>query len=305
MIVFELSRFMTKILTYLMKVKYVVRKTFDIRYSGRSSDYISPSFAYGCQAQCRYCYVDRHMYETITIAKNYGDILTAINNHVMWLPEKEPNQTHQNLYTYDIGCNEDFPLHLKYHKWIEIFDFFKQHPRIMATLATKYAVPKLLTYKPDRKIRIRLSLMPQVFSDILEPYTTNIKERIEFINKLHDVGYDVHINFSPVVRNSSWHALYSELFNDVNDLIRDDVKPHVKAEVIFLTHNEGLHKRNMQDNYTSAEKLLWTPSVQEAKTSQYGGKNVRYNAYLKKQYIEEFVELHDSIIDWNTIRYIF
>lgn len=288
-----------------MKVEYVIRKTFDIRYSGRSSDYISPSFAYGCQAECKYCYVDRHMYEKITIAKNYGDILTAINNHVMWLPEKEPNQTHEKYYTYDIGCNEDFPLHLKYHKWNEIFDFFKQHPRAMATLATKYVVHKLLTYKPDRKIRIRLSLMPQIYSDILEPHTSSILDRIEFINELHSAGYDVHINFSPVVWNSASRKLYQELFTSVNDIVDNNIKSDVLSEVIFLTHNKELHKRNIENKFYSAEKLLWTPSIQENKVSTYGGTNVRYNAYLKKQFIEDFVALHREFIAWNKIRYIF
>ena len=33
----------------------VTRKTFTIRESGRSSDYITPSFGYGCLLSCSYC----------------------------------------------------------------------------------------------------------------------------------------------------------------------------------------------------------------------------------------------------------
>ena len=53
------------------------------------------------------------------------------------------------------------------------------------------------------------------------------------------------------------------------------------------------------------EKELWTPNIQETKVSQYGGKNVRYNYQLKREYIKDFVDLHDKIIPWNKIRYIF
>ena len=38
-------------------VREITRKTFKIRPSGRSSDYISPSFGYGCLLDCSYCYM--------------------------------------------------------------------------------------------------------------------------------------------------------------------------------------------------------------------------------------------------------
>lgn len=45
--------------------------------------------------------------------------------------------------------------------------------------------------------------------------------------------------------------------------------------------------------------------MQEKKISQYGGDNLRYKHTLKAHYIEEFKKLHQEIIPWNTIRYIF
>ena len=94
-----------------MKIQPVIRKSMLIRESGRSTDFISPSFGYGCLYNCSYCYMKRHLPDGLTIAKNTGDILTAINNHVTWLPSKISNQTHHEYYTYDISCNEDFALH--------------------------------------------------------------------------------------------------------------------------------------------------------------------------------------------------
>lgn len=284
-------------------IKQITRKSLIIRPSGRSTDYISPSFGYGCLYNCGYCYMKRHKPDGLDIGNNVGDILTTINNHVWFLADvNKPNQTHSDYITYDISCNEDFALHAKYHKWERIFDFFKDHPKAFGSFATKYVNPKLTTYDPQGKIRIRFSLMPQNISDILEPNTSEIIDRIKAIDAFIDAGYDVHINFSPVVVYHNWLEDYEYLFQMVNDYV--DYKDMVKCEVIFLTHNVNKHQYNIINNIPG-EELLWQPDIQEDKISQYGGKNIRYKHYLKSDFIEQFKELHDKIIPWNTIRYIF
>lgn len=286
-----------------MLVKNVQRKTFDIRYSGRSSDYITPSFGYGCLLNCSYCYMKRHLEEGLTVAKNAGDILTHVNSHSYFIADVEkPNQTHDKYITYDIACNEDFALHAKYHNWQFIFQFFVDHPIAMATLATKIIPTKFLEFNPKGKVRIRFSLMPQYLSSILEPNTPKIIDRIKAIDTFIEAGYDVHINFSPVVIYGGWLNDYERLFKLVDENVKN--KDIVKSEVIFLTHNEKKHNSNLK-NKTLREDLLWNPVIQEKKLSQYGGENVRYKLQLKKKYIYRFKKLHSKIIPWNTIRYIF
>jgi len=172
----------------------------------------------------------------------------------------------------------------------------------MGSLATKYFNPNLTKFNPENKIRIRFSLMPQNISDKLEPNTSKIIDRIKAIDAFIDAGYDVHINFSPVVVYDNWLKDYEDLFQMVNTYV--DYKDIVKCEVIFLTHNENKHKYNLSNKLTG-EELLWTPDIQESKISQYGGDNIRYKHNLKSNYIKEWVEIHNSIIPWNTIRYIF
>jgi spore photoproduct lyase len=283
-------------------IEKVIRKSMIIRPSGRSTDFISPSFGYGCLYNCSYCYMKRHKFEGLDIAKNTMNILTEINNHSMFAIVDKPNQTHEKFITYDISCNEDFALHAKYHEWEKIFDFFKNHPLAMGSLATKYVNPNLTKFNPESKIRIRFSLMPQNISDKLEPNTSKIIDRIKAIDAFIDAGYDVHINFSPVIVYDNWLKDYEDLFQMVNTYV--DYKDIVKCEVIFLTHNENKHKYNLANKLTG-EELLWTPDIQESKISQYGGDNIRYKHNLKSNYIKEWVEIHDSIIPWNTIRYIF
>ena len=283
-------------------IEKVKRKSMIIRPSGRSTDFISPSFGYGCLYNCSYCYMKRHKAKGLSVAKNTGDILTAVNNHAYFTPVNKPNQTHPTYTTYDISCNEDFALHAKHHQWEKIFEFFRDHPIAMGSFATKYVNPNLTTYDPQGKIRIRFSLMPQRMSTLHEPHTTSIIDRIKAIDAFVDAGYDVHVNFSPVILYKNWKEDYTDLFNMLNDYV--EYKKQVLAEVIFLTHNESKHLANME-NHPETEKYLWVPKLQEVKTSQYGGKNYRYKLGLKRNYINQFIELHNSIIPWNTIRYIF
>jgi spore photoproduct lyase len=276
-----------------------------IRPSGRSTDFISPSFGWGCLYSCAYCYCKRHKPEGLDIATNTLDILTEIDHHVWFADVEKPNQT-GDFITYDISCNEDFALHAKYHDWKTIFKFFRDHPLAMGSFATKYVNEELLSFDPEGKIRIRFSLMPEKIRQILEPNTSTIESRLEAVEAFQNNGYEVHLNFSPVVVYDGWLDDYEMLFNRIKlyatSLLWDDIS--VKAEVIFLTHNEKKHEYNLANNLPG-EELLWRPEIQESKKSQYGGDNIRYKHDLKAEYIRQWTELHDEIIPWNTIRYIF
>ena len=283
-------------------INRITRKTFKIRPSGRSTDFISPSFGYGCLYNCSYCYMKRHMPYSLNIATNTEDILSEINSHAAFAQVDKPNQTHEKYITYDISCNEDFALHAKHHEWKKIFTFFRDHPDIMGSFATKYVNPKLVEFDPEEKIRIRFSLIPQRKADLHEPNTSKIIDRIKAIDAFIEAGYNVHVNFSPIIVYDGWLNDYFQLFNIMNKYIK--YKEQVLAECIFLTHNIKRHTLNLKNNLQT-EVDLWTPNIQETKTSQYGCENIRYNYKLKREYIKEFKELHNKIIPWNTIRYIF
>jgi DNA repair photolyase len=87
----------------MKKTEFKNRKSMIIRESGRSTDFLSPSFIMGCGFECTYCYCKRHKPEGLDIAKNIGDILSAINNHSLFTVIEKPNQTHEKFITYDIG----------------------------------------------------------------------------------------------------------------------------------------------------------------------------------------------------------
>lgn len=280
-------------------IKEVTRKSMKIRYSGRSSDYITPSFGYGCLYKCAYCYMRRNVPKGVSIAKNVGDILDVVDIHCRETANAmKPNQTHDSLITYDIGCNEDIALHAKYYPMESIF---KRTTDKMFTFATKTAGSDYLPeVTEDQNVRIRFSLMPQPYSDILEPNTASVKERLDAVKEYQNMGYEVHLNFSPVIITEGWTNTYIDLFQKVNDYQFENVK----SEVIFLTHSVKMHEYNMKHN-PEAEALLWRPDLQESKVTSYGGKALRYKWQLKNKAIMHFKEHYKEYLKNIPIRYIF
>lgn len=282
-------------------------KTLVCRESGRSSDFIAPSLANGCLGACAYCYVDRNKpVNPITLFTNTEEILAAVDKHVqkqVW--PKVPNQTHPLCYTYDIGCNSDISVDALLSDSVRTtVAFFREHPKAFATFATKFVNPELLTYDPQRKVRIRLSLLPHPVSKLVDVRTDPVEKRLAAINDFYEAGYEVHVNFSPVIVYEGWQDDYRELFAQLNEAAHPAVKKQMSCEVIFLTHNFGQHQENLAIN-PKAEALLWTPETQETKRSQFGGINVRYQYQLKAQLVEEFKQLQQEVIPWCGIRYIF
>lgn len=289
-------------------------KSKEIKWSGRSSDYIAPSLANGCFGGCAYCYVDRHKkVNPITLFTNVEDIMATVDTHVQALPWPKPaNQTDAAFWTYDIGCNSDISIDYSLSDGIrQVFAFYRDHPRAKATFATKFVNRDMLGFDPGRKIRIRFSLMPSHVSKLVDVRTDSIEKRIAAINDFYEAGYDVHLNFSPVIVYSgpdgdrkAWRNDYRELFRQLDAQLRPEVKAQMQCEVIFLTHNQGQHQANMAIN-PKAEELLWVPSLQESKVSQFGGWNIRYEHQLKAKMVDIFSRMVAEEIPWCGIRYIF
>lgn len=244
------------------------------------------------------CYVGRFNHDKVYINENTDQILASINNWVEKQPwPKVPNQTDPVYYTIDIGCSTDIALHTKFYDWQKVFTFFNEHPKLKSTFATKYPSRfPIDKYDIDpKKNRIRVSLMPQEYSDVLEPYTDLIETRLNVIPRLMQ-KMEVHINYSPIIVTAGWDKAYVALLTDV--YMRDIFLP---CECIMLTYSDVQNSRNSEE----VNKLCWAPPIQEYKNSQYGGHNLRYKHQLKAEFIETFKSWYKVFFDLDTIRYIF
>ena len=286
-----------------------VRKSFPFRDNGRSSDFVAPGISNGCAMACAYCYVPRRkgFANPITTYVNIAAIEQAIIRHAAKLPRQrpEPSQVDPSRWVYEIGENGDCSADaLVCDNLRDLVAIFRLLPNAKATFATKFVNRALLDYDPQGKTRLRFSLMPARMSTLVDVRTSRIDERIAAVNDFVAAGYEVHLNFSPVIIHEGWQQEYAELFRQVDAALNAEAKRQIACEVIFLTHNAGLHEVNM-GWHPKAEQHLWRPDLQEIKISNTGGENVRYRHGYKGSLLREFRALMSKHLPYCPVRYAF
>ncbi|MCT9625460.1 spore photoproduct lyase family protein [Pseudarthrobacter equi] len=285
-----------------------VKKSLTVKPNGRSADFIAPSTANGCAMACAYCYVPRHKgySNPVTVFANINQIAATLERHVMKQGIKlEPNQCDPELWVYDIGENSDCSVDALISDNVEdLVGLFRELPTAKLSFATKYVNRDMLTWDHGGHSRIRFSLMPAHLAKSIDVRTSPVAERIAAINDFVDAGYEVHVNFSPVVVTETWLEDWRELLQQLDANLTPAAKAQLAAEVIFLTHNEGLHKVNL-GWHPQAEKVLWRPDLQESKTSSNGFSNVRYCSGSKGRYVRQLTALIEEIAPYCRVRYAF
>ncbi len=285
-----------------------VKKSLAARPNGRSADFIAPSTANGCAMACAYCYVPRRKgySNPITVFANIDKITGYVARHVNRQGAKPaPNECDPHAWVYDIGENSDCSLDARISDNVrDLVELFRWLPSAKASFATKHVNRDLLDWDPQGRTRIRFSLMPAADAKLLDIRTSPIAERIAAIDDFVAAGYEVHVNFSPVVVRDGWLADWADLLDELDAGIGARAKEQLAAEVIFLTHNEQLHEVNL-GWHPKAEELHWTPETQQAKESQTGGRNVRYRTGFKGERVRELVDLIAERTPWLRVRYAF
>jgi len=276
-------------------IKVQKTKTLVTKDNNNSANCIAPNLVYGCFGGCvdTYCYMSRYNGKRVFVNTNVDDIFNSV---VEWEKgfTKVPDQQDPIYTMVDIACNTDLVL-MQRHLPEPLIDYLKRydnHPTLNSTMATKYpSLLKLDVKKFNKKPRVRVSLMPQRFADVLEPKMQKVARRIPEINRLKDLGWEVHVNYSPLVFYKKWKQDYSELFKMVKDVAGVN-----KCEVIALTN----HANQMARSSDQARELM---------SLSYEVKNssgvMRYPLKHKTRLLEEFKELYSQYFDLNTIRYIF
>ena len=276
-------------------IKLQKTKTLITKPNDNSANCIAPNVIYGCFGGCvnTYCYMSRNNNTRVYVNTNVDDIFNSV---VEWEKSytKIPDQQDPVYTMVDVSCNSDLVLMQK-HMPEPLLDYLKRyddHSRLNSTMATKY--PSLLELDVthfNKKPRVRVSLMPQEYSDVLEPKMQKISSRIQDINRLKDLGWEVHINFSPLIFYLNWKEYYYNLFKEVKEVVGEH-----KCEVIALTN----HARQMEKATEESKEIMKYSS--EIKNSSG---IMRYPLIHKTKLIEEFKKIYSEFFNLANIRYIF
>jgi DNA repair photolyase len=217
----------------------------------------------------------------------------------------EPNQVDPRDWVYDLGENGDLSVDALISDNVrDLVALFRTLPNAKGSFATKGVTPALLGYDPQGRTRIRMSLMPHGMAKRLDVRAPSIAERMAFVPELHRAGYEVHLNFSPVVLHEGWEAEWTALFAELDAVLPAALKQQLAAEIIMLTHNEALHDVNLAW-HPKAEEMLWRPDIQEEKRSEAGGVNLRYRTGWKGRWLARFQALLAQHMPYCRVRYAF
>lgn len=279
-------------------IKIQKTRTLVTKDNNNSANCIAPNLIYGCFGGCvdTYCYMSRYNGRRVFVNTNVDEIFQSV---VEWEKtyNKVPDQQDPVYTMVDIACNTDLVLMQKHVKktGISLHDYllmYDKHENLNTTMATKY--PGLLTLDVrhfNKPPRVRVSLMPQTYSNVLEPKMQKISSRIEDINRLKDLGWEVHINYSPVVFQRRWIQEYDELFAEVKRVAGVN-----KCEVIVLTN----HRNQMAKASPEAQEMMKYSS--EIKNNSGV---MRYPIRDKTKLLSRWKQLYNKYFELNTIRYIF
>jgi spore photoproduct lyase len=276
-------------------IKVQETKTLITKDNNNSANCIAPNLIYGCFGGCvsTYCYMSRYNNKRVYVNTNVDQIFQSV---VEWEKNyvKVPDQQDPIYTMVDIACNTDLVLMQKHlpEPLLHYLKRYDEHPQLNSTMATKY--PGLLNLnvkKFNKKPRVRVSLMPQKFSDILEPKMSSILSRIHDINRLKELGWEVHCNYSPLIFYPGWKEEYDNLFSMVKDIAGEN-----KCEVIALTN----HKFQMIRSKEEARELMKYSS--EVKNNSGV---MRYPLSHKSRLLNEFKTIYSKYFSLETIRYIF
>ena len=277
--------------------------------NGRSADFIAASSSNGCLSACQYCYVSRRKggSNPLTLFVNVDQIAESIRRHQQRLgPKTEPNQCDPHYWTYDIGCNSDLSLDaLISDNPGYLIEAFATLPYAKATFATKTVNDEYwLKFDPKGRTRIRYSIMPQPVARYVDISTSKISDRLASVNRLVEAGYEVHLNFSPIIiyGGEQWRYDWRDTWQQIDDTLTEAAKRQLACEAFFLTHSADLHQINMQWN-PKGEEYLWTPELQVSKRSKPDV--LVYDYRRQRQEIERFRGGVEKYLPYCPVRYIF
>ena len=254
-----------------------------------------------------YCHVNAGEGDRVSVSGNLEEILQAIHRHICAQPwPRLANRSDDRFYTYDFAPATDIALHYDQQDWARVIRFFDEHPRAKGTFSVKYLNEALWNdVRVDNgKVRARVSLLPEPVRMVLEPTAPSIYERLAAIPCLREAGYEVDLNFSPLLCYEGWLDDYAALFTMVDAAVPADLREGMRYEATLLTHHPARRQRNLAEGRDAAERYLFNGDLQELVGAGAPHEIIRYRYELRRGIIREWRELHDALLPWNVARFV-
>ena len=168
------------------------------------------SHMYNCVYDCRYCFL-QGMYSSANyvIFVNYEDFDRGIELTI----KEHPNEkvTFFSGYDCDSLALENITGFVAH-----ILPLFEKHPTSLIEFRTKsIQIKPFVSTNVINNCIIAYSLMPELISRALEHRTPCVKNRIEVMSLLAELGWMVGLRFDPLIHGRDWKSLYKDLIEYV------------------------------------------------------------------------------------------
>jgi DNA repair photolyase len=262
-----------------------------------NSDFIFAGIGFGCLFACAYCYTNLNKMWHLNVAP--FTLYANIDETLKYLGDHQRQQSRQ--VWYDFSCNNDSIAEGAFFsstaKMIETIAQTENAFGICTTKATN--IDYLLNLNHNGKTTIKLTLAPPRQINRFEYFTGSLTERIDALNRLKNAGYNVGINFSPIVLRANWLEDYTDLFRYIDANLTNAAKENLVGEAFFYTHRKVLVKK--LPVFRRQFSVLHNPNEYPTKPKRMG---VHHYRNLKKP-IEDFREALEKYVPYFHLRYIF
>lgn len=208
------------------------RKTHKYVENHKVSDYLVPYTSSGCTAMCLYCY----------LLCNYNKCaylrLFVNREQIMDRMIKKGMKSEREL-TFEIGSNSDLVLENTItDNLLYTIPRFAEEGVGRITFPTKFhMVDPLLNLPHDGKVIFRMSVNPQPIIEKIEFRTSNLRQRIEAVNKMCEAGYPCGLLIAPVILMEGWKEMYTELLEELEAGLTEKMKKQMFLELILMTYS--------------------------------------------------------------------
>lgn len=226
-----------------------IRKTHKYTENHKVSDYLVPYTSSGCTAMCLYCY----------LVCNYNKcayLRLFVNREQMLDRLLKKANSAQNPLTFEIGSNSDLVLENTItDNLLYTINRFSEEGTGHLTFPTKFhMVDSLLNLNHNGKIIFRMSVNPQQIISRIELGTSDLKKRIEAVNKMCEAGYPCGILIAPVILVDGWETMYTELLEQLHEGLTEKVQKQMFIEIIMMTYSY-IHRAINSDAFPNAPDL--------------------------------------------------
>ena len=270
-----------------------VRKTHKFVPNHKTSDFLVPYTSSGCTAMCMYCYLvcNYNKCSYLRLFVNREEMLEKII--------KTSNKSEKEL-TFEIGSNSDLILENTITGNLEwTIENFVPNNYGYLTFPTKFdMVDSILPLKHNGRIIVRMSINPDEIIKRIEIGTSFLDNRLNAINKLKEVGYQVGILIAPIILVENWKKKYTELVKYLDSKLSKKVKKDAFFELIFMTYSY-IHRKINEEAFPGAINL-YNP---ELMTGRGKGK-YSYKKDVREDGEQFMRELMNKYFPNNKIEYI-